>query len=160
MAETKAAKIVAYLRDNDLASSCLKAVLKNDDSIMTDALAAANISTEDFKLTDDELKNFVNGVKPSGELDLVTWEGYYEATDYPASVGARAFLILAGTGKVYFGTPQEIQDRPLQHAVDHSLTGDGKIEFTLSSGDKVSIGLARNWDVEEYVDNSTFSVCL
>jgi hypothetical protein len=65
------------------------------------------ISIEDFTLTDDEFWNFLKGVKASGELDLVTWEGYYEATDYPASVGARAFLIIAGTEKVYFGTPEE-----------------------------------------------------
>ncbi|GJJ13683.1 hypothetical protein Clacol_007939 [Clathrus columnatus] len=154
MSQTKAAKIIDAFHDNDLASSTLKAVIENDYDLFLNALYDANLDIEDVTLSDAELDNFIKGVTPSGELDITTWEGYYEAisADSANLADSIAFLIFSKTRGVYWGSRSEIlSDVPGNYKVDYTLTSDGKINFSATNGNSVSITLTRTFD--EATDN-------
>ena len=146
MTQTKAAKIIEALLDNDLAASVYKAIKANDYQAFVDALDDASLAVEDLTLSSEEFTNFVRGVKPSGELDIVTWEGYYEVTSPRNGDGCLAFLILSSTKKVYWGSREEVLGEPANHVVDYTLTTNGKVEFSTSTDGKVSIELTREYD--------------
>ncbi|KAK0703600.1 hypothetical protein B0T26DRAFT_506890 [Lasiosphaeria miniovina] len=142
---TKAAKVIGLLRNNDLATAIYSAVVQNDKKIFQDAVSAANLKTDDLTLSSDEFDNLVKGLKSSGELDLVTWDGYYESTTTQDS-DPLALLILSTTGKVYWGPRGKLMRDPDNHVVDYSLITGGKLKFTTTDDGDVSISFSRTYD--------------
>ncbi|GJJ09103.1 hypothetical protein Clacol_003325 [Clathrus columnatus] len=145
MSQTKASSIIKAFHDNDLFSSTLKAILENDNQLFLDAVKKANLTVEDLTLSDVEFDNLVKGTKPSGELEIITWEGYYEV-DIGPDTDPYAFLILSTTESVYWGSRSQIMNRLGDCVVEHSLTSDGKLNFSTPTDDSVSIALTRTYD--------------
>ncbi|GJJ09106.1 hypothetical protein Clacol_003328 [Clathrus columnatus] len=145
MSQTKASAIIKAFHDNDLFSSTLKAILENDDQLFLNAVKKANLTVEDLTLSDVEFDNLVKGIKPSGELDIATWEGYYEV-DTGSDTEPYAFLILSTTESVYWGSRSRIMDGPGDCIVQHSLSSDGKLNFSTPTDGSVSITLTRTYD--------------
>ncbi|KAH7885630.1 hypothetical protein F5I97DRAFT_1830723 [Phlebopus sp. FC_14] len=74
-------------------------LLGDDEQAFQSALTQANVTADDLTLSQDEYDNLVKGVKPSGELDLFTWEDYYVVTSSPEPNDPFALLIFANTEK-------------------------------------------------------------
>ncbi|KAI1083347.1 hypothetical protein F5B20DRAFT_577727 [Whalleya microplaca] len=108
-------------------------------------MSKADLKSDDLTLSSDEFDSLVKGVKRSGELDLVTWEGYYESTATPDS-DPLALLIMSKPLKAYLGSRGKLLDNHGSYAIDYTLTTDGKIEFTTVDDGKVSLMMARRYD--------------
>ncbi|GJJ09133.1 hypothetical protein Clacol_003355 [Clathrus columnatus] len=145
MSQTKASKIIKAFHNNDLYSSTLKAILENDEKLFLGGVRKANLKVEDLILSDVEYQDLVKGVKPSGELDIVTWEGYYETSMGPKT-DPLAFLILSTTENIYWGSRSQILRSPREYGVEYSLTSDGKLNISTPKNGNVSITFTRIYD--------------
>ncbi|KAF8573547.1 hypothetical protein K439DRAFT_956893 [Ramaria rubella] len=144
MTQTKIAKIIESLQDNDLACSVISAIVSNDSQKFLEALHGVNLTVNDLTLSEDEFNDFVRGVTSTGVLDIATWGGYYEASQ-PKSADPFTLLILSSTKKVYWGSRGEILHNPTHHAIAYTLTKDGQLEFTTTKEGKISITLTRQY---------------
>ncbi|KAH7885634.1 hypothetical protein F5I97DRAFT_1830726 [Phlebopus sp. FC_14] len=136
MSEMKAFKIIKLLHDNGFGPSLFLAISKNDEQAFQSALTQANVSADDLTLSQDEYDNLVKGVKPSGELDLFTWEDYYVVTSSPEPNDPFALLIFANTEKI---------------------TSDNKLQFSTQADGLVSVSLTREYDKDRAIATVKFS---
>ncbi|KAH7885607.1 hypothetical protein F5I97DRAFT_1419171 [Phlebopus sp. FC_14] len=157
MSETKASKIIKLLHDNDFGPSIFLAISNNDEHAFQSALVNARLAAGDLTLSQDEYDNLVKGVKPSGELNLLTWEGYYVVTSSPQN-DPLALLILANTGKVYWGAQSQVLAHPIRHIVDYKITSDNKLHFSTQADGFVSISLTREYDKDKAIATVKFSL--
>lgn len=160
MAQTKVAKLIKVLQDDNLAAGVFEAIVKNDEDIFKEVLEDTNLSSTDFSLSEDEIENYIEGLEPSGTLDLCTFEGYYESEDWPPDKSQFAFLILSSTEKVYCASRDELLADPSKHAVEHTLTQGGWLNFVTPHWGLVNIRFQRDWDEEDGTSWCRFVVCL
>ncbi|OJJ42654.1 hypothetical protein ASPZODRAFT_20181 [Penicilliopsis zonata CBS 506.65] len=139
---TKAATFFEFNQNNDLASAALKAAVDNDYDAFLDALKDADMDEDALALSQEEFDRMVEGVKPSGELDLAVWTGYYEAT----AGGEFAFAIFPSSPTtVYWGLRSQLLDQPKTCTAQYRLSGT-QLELTTITHGEVTITFARQYD--------------
>lgn len=157
---TKAAAALLLNQDNDFASLVWKTVVENDYDGFLRALDDAGLAVGDLTLSQQEFDNMIKGVKPSGELDLAVWTGYYEVAD-GKSLDPLAFLILPSSPTtVYWGSRSDIMNAPKKCAVKYSLSSDAKLELATSLHGRVSIQFTRQYQEASDTVASSFTVCI
>ncbi|KAH7885568.1 hypothetical protein F5I97DRAFT_2034306 [Phlebopus sp. FC_14] len=129
---TKASKIFG--------PSIFLAISNNDEHTFQSALVNAKLTAYNLTLSQDEYDNLGKGVKPSGELDLFTWEGYYVVT-------SSAHNDPANTGKHI----------PTVTSFDYKVTSENKLQFSLQVDGFVSISLTRKYGKDKATAMVKFS---
>ncbi|KAH7097573.1 hypothetical protein BKA62DRAFT_423872 [Auriculariales sp. MPI-PUGE-AT-0066] len=129
---------------NDLATSVISSVAKNDREGFLDALDEAGLSASSFTFTDDEHKAFMSGYTPSGELELTVWGGYYE-TDALPSGEVYGLIVVSNKNQVFWGGRNIASD---PEEVSYTLAADGTLSFETKAG-PVRLSFERNYSLED-----------